>query len=162
MTESRSSPGDHEFRTFMAAHDFSPHSSAAIDVAADLARRLGAKLHVVHVIHSPTYAYGFGAFAGPPVTAPIDVAGLRAGAMESLRERIADVKAPGGVEPHVVDGPNIAAALHEAAERLGADLIVMGTHGRTGLAHAFLGSVTERTLRNAPCPVLTVRHDEDA
>jgi universal stress protein A len=62
-----------------------------------------------------------------------------------------------------------ATAICETAEKIGADLIVMGTHGRTGIAHVFLGSVAERTIRHAPCPVLTVRgsehgaaHDTDA
>lgn len=49
----------------------------------------------------------------------------------------------------------------DSAEDLGADLIVMGTHGRTGLTHVFLGSVAERTLRSAPCPVLTVQSPEE-
>ena len=68
-----------------------------------------------------------------------------------------DDEAPGKVEAHVVEAAGIAEAICDAAETFGADLIVMGTHGRTGLAHVFLGSAAERTLRQAPCPVLTVR-----
>jgi nucleotide-binding universal stress UspA family protein len=58
------------------------------------------------------------------------------------------------VETHVVESSSIADAIRRYAEKLGADLIVMGTHGRTALARVLLGSVTERTVREAPCPVL--------
>ena len=69
---------------------------------------------------------------------------------------------PGTVEAQVAEGAGIARVICESARELGADLIVMGTHGRTGLQHVFLGSVAERTLRNAPCPVLTVRSADEA
>ncbi len=82
--------------------------------------------------------------------------------MQLLRELIAEIEdPPGKVEGHVVDDTAISSAICDAAEKLEADLIVMGTHGRTGLAHVFLGSVAERTLRNACCPVLAVRAPEE-
>jgi nucleotide-binding universal stress UspA family protein len=144
-----------DYRTMLVAYDFSPHSEAALETAADLARRLNADLHLVHVVQTPVFAYG--AYGGPAVPVPIDMAQVHDGALTSLREvaeGVADL--PGRHEAHVVEGVGIAALVRETAEQLGADLIVMGTHGRTGLAHAFLGSVAERTLRGAPCPVLTV------
>ena len=69
---------------------------------------------------------------------------------------------PGKVEAHVLEGSGIADMIIGAAEEHDADLIVMGTHGRTGLAHVFLGSVAERTLRRAPCPVLTVQAPDES
>ena len=147
-----------EFRVIVVPYDFSEHARAALDEAADLARRLGSDLHLVHVLLSPIYTYSF-AYA-PEATAvvpPIDMTEVREGAMKSLREVAAGIEIPGQIECHVVEGASIAETLRESVVELGGDLIVMGTHGRTGLAHAFLGSVAERTLRAAPCPVLTVQ-----
>lgn len=151
-----------DYRTFVVAYDFSDHAQAALVAAVDLGRRLAADLHLVHVIRPLSYAYGLGAYGTGAVPPPVDMAGVREGAVESLRRVIGGIEnAPGKLEPHVVEGAAIADAIREAAERLNADLIVMGTHGRTGLAHVFLGSVAERTLRRAPCPVLTVQAPEE-
>lgn len=70
--------------------------------------------------------------------------------------RIASASGENG-HAHIVDGASIAERIAGCAEQLGVNLIVMGTHGRGGLAHAFLGSVAERTLRSEPCPMLTLR-----
>jgi nucleotide-binding universal stress UspA family protein len=72
---------------------------------------------------------------------------------EKRRATAAGVKATTELVP---DAPAVATV--EAARRIGADLIVMGTRGLTGVKHVLLGSVAERTIRTAPCPVLTVKH----
>ncbi len=150
-----------EYRRFVVPYDFSVHAEGALAVAIDLAQRLGAELHLVHVLQPPAYSYGSydGGVAVPP---PFDPAEARDSAMRSLREVVDRIVATGfeKLEPHVAVGSNIAEMIRTSAENLGADLIVMGTHGRTGLAHVFLGSVAERTLRGAPCPVLTVQASE--
>lgn len=151
-----------DYRIFVVPYDFSNHAKAALFTATDLARRFSADLHLVHVVQPPAYAYyGYGTpgeSAGPPPTIMDDV---RANATKALREVVDGVESPPGrLEPHVVEGSRIADMIVEAARALEADLIVMGTHGRTGLAHVFLGSIAERTLRSAPCPVLTVRAPE--
>ena len=146
-----------DYGIFVVPYDFSEHARAALDVAADLARRLSADVHLVHVVQTPAYVAGYGLYGGAAMPAPIDMASVREGAMKSLREVIAEIDVPGKLEPHVIEGVSVADKLRESAENLGADLIVMGTHGRTGIAHVFLGSVAERTQRTAPCPVLTVR-----
>jgi nucleotide-binding universal stress UspA family protein len=150
-----------EYQTFVVPYDFSAHARAALFAAVGLATKLGANLHLIHVIQPPTYGYGAGMGAGA-VAPAIDMAAVRERAMKSLRG-VADgvVDFPGKVEPHVVEGTGIADMIRESAEELDADLIVMGTHGRTGLAHVFLGSVAERTLRGAPCPVLTVQAPDE-
>ncbi len=147
-----------DYQTFAVPYDFSEHAAAALEAAAGLASRLGADLHLVHVIPMPAYAYSYGAYGEAAMPPTVDMAQVRKealGALERVKDDLRELK--GQVHCHVVDGIGIADAVCETAEEIGADLIVMGTHGRTGLAHVFLGSVAERTLRRAPCPVLTVQ-----
>jgi universal stress protein A len=150
-----------DFKTFVVPYDFSEHSRSALAMATDLARRFQTRIHLVHVIQPPALTYL--PYGGPPTTAaaPVAILELREIAEKALRE-VADSIASDGepVETHVVESASIPDAIHELAAKVGADLIVMGTHGRTGLAHVFLGSVAERTLRRAPCGVLTVQARE--
>jgi nucleotide-binding universal stress UspA family protein len=145
-----------DYQTIVVPYDFSEHARAAFATAVDLARRLEGKLHLLYVVQLPTYPSS--AFPGIAAGPPTNLVEVRDAAMQSLRELAGEVESVcGKVEAHVAEGTSIAEMIRESAEKLGADLIVMGTHGRTGLAHVFLGSVAERTLRNAPCPVLTVQ-----
>lgn len=132
--------------------DFNAHSQAALAVSRDLAADLGASLEVVHVVdlpidHLPSEGH---------VPMPAD---YRRALLEQAHERL-DAWMSSSVVPDVprriVEGKPAAAIVRFAAEH-GAQLIVMGTHGREGLAHLFAGSVTERVVRTAQCPVLTVR-----
>lgn len=149
-----------DYRTFVVPYDFSVHARGALVVATDLARRLSADLHLVHVVQPPAYLYAYGGVGA--ALPPSAVTGIREQAAKSLRDVVDGIRDfPGKIEPHVVEGSGIAQVLCDCAERLAADLLVMGTHGRTGLAHVFIGSVAERTLRGAPCPVLTVRATEE-
>lgn len=151
-----------EDRTFLVPYDFSVHARAALFVAMDLAKRLGTDLHLIHVVQPPAYAYGYAGMGGGAVSPPIDLAEIREGALNSLRDVVGGIRDfSRKIEPHVVEGPGIADVIRESAERLGAALIVMGTHGRTGLAHVFLGGVAERTWRSAPCPVLTIQSPDE-
>ena len=149
-----------DYQTIVVPHDFSEHARAALGEAVTLAGKLGADLEVVHVVQSPVAIYGFPYPEGATMIPPIDMGEIREGCLKSLREVIAEVDAPGKIEAHVVEGMSVAETLRATGEKLGADLIVMGTHGRTGVAHAFLGSVAERILRTASCPVLTVKSPE--
>jgi len=149
-----------EHPTIVVPYDFSVHARAALSAASDLGQHLGADLHLLHVIPSPAYAYRvYSASVVPP---PIDLTEVCRGVEESLRD-VADRShyAAGKIQLHVVEADGIAEAIGDLAEKFGADLIAMGTHGRTGLAHAFLGSVAERTLRSAPCHVLSVKASEE-
>lgn len=132
--------------------DFSASSSAAIDHAVELARGVGAVIDLVHC-----YPASVGAL--PPYGAALpdnthqalrDSAQKR---IESARDRVAEAGVQ--VQAHLsADVPSHAIA--EAARELDSDLIVMGTRGLSGIRHILLGSVAERTVRVAPCPVLTV------
>ena len=147
-----------KFQTFVVPYDFSVHSRAALGMAVDLAQRFESEIHLVHVIQPPMLAYA--AYTGPGTEAPppIDLLELHRAAESALREIAADVERDcAGVETYVIESASIPDTIHEVAAKVHADLIIMGTHGRTGLSHAFLGSVAERVVRRAPCPVLTVR-----
>lgn len=143
------------FRTLLLAHDFSPHAQAALEYAREVAALTGAKLHLVHSIVEPVIAYPAAVGGIAPVASY--GADLMAETRRAAEVSLAGIAGSldGECECHVVSRAP-ATAICEAATKLGADLIVMGTHGRTGLAHVFLGSVAERTLRHAPCPVLVV------
>ncbi len=146
------------FQTFVVPHDFSEHSRAALQMAIDLAQRFESDLHVVHVIQPLTLAYAAYGGPGTAAPAPVGMLELREIAESALSEVAASIESEcARVQTHVVESASIPDAICDVARKVGADLIVMGTHGRTGLAHAFLGSVAERTLRRAPCPVLTVQ-----
>ena len=133
--------------------DFSDNSSAALDYAADLARTLGAEVHVLFVIE-PLY-YAMSEFAAPAVGELLEE--QRRGCREQLAqlERRYAKRTPKLRVSQAVGTAH--QAIVEGARRLKADLIVMATHGRTGVTHLLLGSVAERVVRTARCPVLTVR-----
>jgi len=149
-----------QVETILVPLDFSPHAERALDLAIDLASNLGTKtIHLLHIHHPP------------PIPTPLPGSGPShqeveervledaAGALEVLSRRVE--KASIGVEQAVYVGSPAEVICAQAAAR-GADLVVMGTRGRTGLSHVLLGSVAERTVAHARCPVLTVRaHDDE-
>lgn len=139
--------------------DFSATADAALDYAWVLAERFGASLQLLHVLDDPFVADGMAAEAYIS-----EAPALRTAMLDDARERLRHRAAPGdgrqAIETEVLFGHGARTIAEYAAER-GVDLIVMGTHGRTGFAHLLLGSVAERLVRTAPCPVLTVRHPEE-
>jgi nucleotide-binding universal stress UspA family protein len=156
-------PGDHErhrrIRTILVPTDFSRDA----ELATAAANRFfgedfeGARLVLVHAYHLP---FEYTAYGTIPTSVDYtkDVEGS---AEERLAETAAGLADLGPeIETRAVEGypPDV---IVEAAESVGADLIAMGTHGRTGLAHLFLGSTAERVVQHARCPVLTVRQRRD-
>jgi nucleotide-binding universal stress UspA family protein len=141
------------FRVVLVPVDFSEHSAAALDVAIGLVGGQGGTLHLLHAYEVP-----LGAVPPYGVALPESLlAQVRDAAARRLEKAAHRVEGAGiALETHLAHGP-AAEAISEAAERLGVDLIVMGTRGLTGIKHVLLGSVAERTVRQAPCPVLTVR-----
>ena len=137
--------------------DFNARSEHAFEYAAMLARRFGASLELLHVIEDPFVSGAWSSDGFDPYI-PDLIDRLIADARRRLREMKEVLAAEGDeVEPVVLKGTAAQTIVDRAAAGQ-FDLIVMGTHGRTGIPHALMGSVAERVVRTAPCPVITVRH----
>jgi universal stress protein A len=137
--------------------DFSPSARAALEYAGFLADKLGARVEVLHVFEPPGYV-GPDTLALLPISAGQQEWGATRGDLERQVEQFLS-QTPGGPATHTVRieaGEPSDTILRVAAEA-GADLVVMGTHGRTGLSRLLIGSVAEAVLRRASCPVLTLR-----
>ena len=133
--------------------DFSSHSAAALEHAIDLARHFEAQIHLLHC-----YSTYIGAMAPYGLAVPENFEReCREAAVGQVEQWAQKVRAAGLAVETSVDPAPPAEAIVGVAERIGADLIVMGSRGLTGLKHVLLGSVTERSLRAASCPVLVVK-----
>jgi nucleotide-binding universal stress UspA family protein len=134
--------------------DFSDTARAAMEVAVDLAKRFGAELLLLHAYPIPGYTFPDGSV----VASPKMLEELAEQAERHLGEWKRDAEALGAPRVTIAkaSGEPATEVVSFAAEQ-GIDLLVMGTHGRTGFTHALLGSVAERVVRRATCPVLTVR-----
>jgi len=146
-------------KSILVPTDFSETSDAALAYGRALARTFGASLDVLHVAENIMTR----AFAGEGYVAivPELQADLERSAREQLDQLLMDNDRPPLATKGIVLTSNAAALeIVSYAKAHGIDLIVMGTHGRSGIAHVFMGSVAERVVRTAPCPVLTVRHPE--
>lgn len=139
--------------TIVAPVDFSESSTRTARYAVALARRLGATLHLVHVVDVP-------ALASPPRFDAATATSPGERRYQEGRTRMASLAATldmrEGMSTDVRMGP-VAEGITQAAVDYGADLVIMATHGRTGLSHLLMGSVAERVIRTARCPVLVVR-----
>ena len=149
-----------EIRSILAPTDFSQHAAKAVRYACLLAERLGSELHLLHVLSDivpvgpdPTLT---------PVLPPEFYTESREQALETLGRTLEPSwGCPQSVERAVRWGDPVEEVVTYAREQSN-DLIVIATHGRTGLSHVLLGSVAERIVREAPCPVLTIRDREKA
>jgi len=139
-------------RRILVPVDFSDAARPVVDYARDMARDRGAVLTLLHVIGIPVAPFdpAYGVAADPRMLLE-----LQSGAERKLAEMAGAIE---GVEVRirVATGAPSREIVREAREWK-ADLIVIGTHGRTGLRHVFLGSVAENVVRLAPCPVTTMR-----
>jgi nucleotide-binding universal stress UspA family protein len=139
-------------RTLLHPTDFSPCSDLAFEVAASLARDYGARLVVAHIGRPPLQHLG----GGPTPVPPLAIEWGREELERQLRQRtVPDLThAP---EYRLEFAENPGEAILCLAREIDCDLIVLGTHGRTGVGRLLLGSIAEHVLRRAECPVLTVR-----
>lgn len=148
-----------KIENILVATDFSPSAARAVATATDYARHFQAQLIILHAYRVDI-----------PVASPLTGGGyvLPDGFFEQLAkearlrvEKVANEAKAAGVSAIglATDGHPATAIVEEAKTRK-ADLIVMGTRGLTGLKHLALGSVADRVVRTAPCPVLTVAHDD--
>jgi universal stress protein A len=143
-----------DIRHISAPTDFSDYSKEAISYALELAQTFGAKLSLQHVVELPPYS-----IEGlvPPTLGGDLLDDLERQASADLAQVLPQAQnAQIEVTRSVVIGSPFRKII-ETAEAEHVDLIVMATHGRTGLSHLMVGSVAERVVRTAPCPVLTIR-----
>jgi nucleotide-binding universal stress UspA family protein len=141
----------------LVATDFSENAQPAVETAITVAKTFGAEVHLVHAFQTPV-----------PIVSPYEVV-VPDGFLEQARDAAArnlnaveeKISSEGvSVTSHLTEVP-AASSIARLAGELGIDLIVMGTRGHTGLKHIVLGSVAERTIRLAPCSVLTVKSKGD-
>lgn len=145
-------------RRILAPVDFSDPSRAAARYAADLAKSLGGTLELLHVLDVVDYTIFDGAGYAPiPANNEIDKK-----IEEKLQEEAKAIGDGGPVVEHRMVRGLAYEAIVEAAKNSEADLVVIGTHGRTGFKHLLLGSVAEKVVRLCPVPVLTVKSDDKA
>jgi len=146
------------FKRILCPTDFSEPSLEAVRAASELAGHFSAKLYLVHVVH-PTPSMSLGQL-GEGLEA-FDVLGyekaLAAAAKKRLRSLIGEAVSSELQAETVVVAGDPARRILELADEKKADLILIATHGRTGWAHLVAGSVAEKVVRYASCPVLTVR-----
>ncbi len=149
-----------DIKDILVPVDFSLCSRNAVASAIEVAKRYDARLHILHVYETSPVVAG---------DVMIDIGG---GGSTTLREFVRDqtrsmfdefIASVDGLDEvewteHLVSGTPSQVALHKA-EQGPCDLLVMGTHGRRGISHFLLGSVAERVIRQAPCPVLVVRSE---
>jgi universal stress protein A len=136
-----------KFRHILSPTDFSEHAKRAVISAFELAQRFRAKLSLLHVIEVPAYAI--------EVALPLEY--LERDARRELALSLSEADAAHVDVTRLVELGVPYQRILETATAEQVDLIVMATHGRTGLGHLVLGSVAERVVRLAPCPVLTIR-----
>ena len=146
------------FKHILATTDLSAESLSAVQYAAHLARGQGARLTILHVQETMTLAY---AEISPPVNL-LDLDSRIEAAARAKLEAWLRSHGKGLAAKIVIKKGVIHQTICDTATAVGASAIVMATHGRKGLKHVLLGSVTERVLRYAPCPVLVVRPPEPA
>lgn len=144
-----------EIKRMLVPTDFSPASDIAFNYAIDMAVRHRASLHLLHVIDDASFATAY------PDGFYVEIPGLRAQLTGESTRRLQDMAtrcAAADVATTVeVAAGRPAYVIAEIARLRGTDLIIMGTHGRSGFVHFVVGSVAERVVRAAPCAVLTVR-----
>ena len=141
-----------EFDSILVATDFSDISGDAFTKAVGLARQLNAQLHIVHIVQIHP--------ANMPQSGNVNVDELEAleekSAGDSL-QKVLDEQCQGiDVKTHILHG-DPAEQVMQTAKEFGVDIIVMGTHGRTGLSHLIMGSVAESVIKNSKTPVLCVK-----
>lgn len=142
---------EREQKKILVAVDFSDGADRALAEAVSIAKAFGAAIEIVHVLELATMDSPLG-----PTFYSFDRGGYLGYANRALEERAKRSRSAGIIcKTHTLDGRPASEIVRRAIES-GTDLIVIGTHGRTGLAHAMMGSVAERVVRHAGCPVLTV------
>lgn len=146
-------------RKILVPVDFSRETAEALRFAADLSRRYEAALDIVHVLHTPAYAL--------PEGFVVPTAEQRSFMLAEVQRQLAQAEQDAldagavAVESRILEGFPSSEIIRVAKEER-PDLIVMGTHGRTGMQHFLVGSIAENVVRLAPCAVVTLRAPQAA
>jgi nucleotide-binding universal stress UspA family protein len=142
------------FKKILVPTDFSSHAKEAAAMAIELAKRFDATLYFVHVFQSVAYVLpeGYMLYSAPQLGKILDDLDK----LVTAEKTAAQTAGVSSVECDLVEGVPATEIVRYARDK-GCDLIVIGTHGRTGVKHALLGSIAEKVMRTAECPVLTVR-----
>jgi nucleotide-binding universal stress UspA family protein len=142
------------FRHILAPTDFSEYSKQAVASALELAKKFGAKLTILHVIELPPYPIeGY----VPPSLSATFMDDLERQATTDLTQIVPEAEAANVEVARVIAVGTPYRKIIDTAEAEQVDLIVMATAGRTGFSHLVMGSIAERVVRTASCPVLTIR-----
>jgi len=142
-----------DLKLILVPTDFSEASTVALSTAVSLAKTFHAAIEVLHVDLDSALVLPP---PGDTIALPIAVEGALARAAEKLKRTVAEVSEKNIVCTGVSESGRTYGVIVEHASRIGANLIVMGSHGRHGLRHLLLGGVADRVVRDAPCAVLVV------
>ena len=145
-------------KNVLVATDFSEPSEVALDYGRHFARTFGATLHVIHVVENVMARFAADAYPVllPDLQREVEEAGEKQLIATLENDDFLQLRAV----PVVLTAIAPAAAIVDYAKQHEIDLLVLGTHGRGAVAKLLMGSVAERVVRTAPCPVLTVHHPE--
>ena len=145
-------------KSLLIPTDFSENASQALGLAKEVARGPQATLHLLHVVEPVVYPADWS-------YAQVGFADIEQELQENAEKELAALSAKLRDEGYTVDTSvrrgRASDEICAYASECGASIIAIGTHGRSGLEHFLFGSTTERVLRKAPCPVLSVRLDEE-
>lgn len=138
--------------------DFSKHSQVALEHAESIAAKFGAELIVAHIVEPVLYPVAYGL---PPV-APVNYEeNAKKSAAKALAPIVEGISRRGVPARALVDSGAASMRICDIAEEQGVSMVVVATHGYTGIRHVLLGSTAERVVRKCPCPVLTVKAKEE-
>ena len=146
-----------QFRHILAPTDFSEYSKQAVASALELAKKFGAKLSILHVVELPPYPVE--GYVPPSLTATF-LEDLERQASQELAQVVPEAESAGVEVARLVAVGSPYRKIIDMAEAEQVDLIVMATAGRTGFSRLVMGSIAERVVRTASCPVLTIRPRE--
>jgi len=138
-------------KNILVATDFSEASEAALQLATSLARETGATLHLVHVLKSHTlYRVDTKYGEVPPYPKLVE--------LKPVLEKVVPSDPKVSCRQWLLSSDYVAKKILQLADETHVDLIMMGTHGRTGVSRVLMGSVAAEVVRHAKCPVLTIKH----
>ncbi len=141
------------FKKILCPVDFSEFTKDVVAYAADISRQYGAELHVLHVIPNLTYFTPYESFLTPE-----NLVAMEKNIQDEVDRDFKEVLSAVDIDVRKVVRTGVAfVEIIDYAKTEGIDLIVMGTHGRSGIEHILIGNVAEKVVRKSPCPVMTIR-----